>query len=173
MSSVHTILLTGTVGVGKSTVLVEIGDLLESRDDPYGLVDADWLAWIRPAAASGLAVDQILAENLGHVCATFRRAGVRRLVVARAIGSVADVDAIHAALGVPTRMVRIHLTADPDVIAGRLAARDQGERLDEHLAEVHRFSDPVAHPEIGFVAVATDALAPASVARAVLTAAGW
>lgn len=53
MGAADAILLTGTVGVGKTTVLIEIGELLDAGQEPYALVDLDWLAWIRPAAGSG------------------------------------------------------------------------------------------------------------------------
>ena len=69
-------------------------------DAPYALVDLDWLAWLRPAAASAMTVQGVLEENLAHVARTFRAAGVERLVLARALRQQSEVAAIRAALGV-------------------------------------------------------------------------
>jgi Ni2+-binding GTPase involved in maturation of urease and hydrogenase len=46
--TLETILVTGTVGVGKTSVLVEIGEELELAAVLYAIVDLDWLAWLRP-----------------------------------------------------------------------------------------------------------------------------
>ncbi len=68
-------LLCGAIGVGKSTVLLAIGDVLEARDDPYALVDLDWLAWVRPAPGASLDVGKILATNLAAACRPSGRQG--------------------------------------------------------------------------------------------------
>jgi cellulose biosynthesis protein BcsQ len=39
------VLLTGVYGSGKSSVAAEIAYLLERRDEPYALLDLDYLGW--------------------------------------------------------------------------------------------------------------------------------
>ena len=39
------LLVTGSVGAGKTAVLLALGELLAERDEPYALVDLDWLCW--------------------------------------------------------------------------------------------------------------------------------
>jgi Ni2+-binding GTPase involved in maturation of urease and hydrogenase len=39
----RSLLITGTVGAGKTSVLLEIGELLALADDSYAIVDLDWL----------------------------------------------------------------------------------------------------------------------------------
>ena len=124
MTAADAILLTGTVGTGKTTVLIEIGERLEAGLEPYALVDLDWLAWVRPAANSGATVHGVLIENLRHVAATFRAAGVQRIVLSRAVTDAADVEAIRAALGIE-RLVVARLVAASQVIEERLRARDR------------------------------------------------
>ena len=75
------ILLTGTMGSGKTAVTIAIGELLELREQPYALVDLDWLGWVEPARASLLTQRSVLAENLRLIWPTFREAGVERLVL--------------------------------------------------------------------------------------------
>lgn len=169
----HVILLSGTVGVGKTTVLLEMGDVLEAGEDPYALLDLDWLAWVRPSGDVDASVQQILVENLAHVCRTFRRSGVRRLVMARAIETPDDVDLIRAALGTPVALTVVCLTARPDVVAARLRGRDTGDRLAEHLGQVGHFTGAREGLGIDEVVVATDEIDATSVARAVLARTGW
>ena len=83
--TLRVLLITGTVGSGKTSVLLEIGEALGRDGRPYAIVDLDWLAWLRPSAQSGATVQGVLIENLAHVAGTFRAAGVERLALARAV----------------------------------------------------------------------------------------
>ncbi len=166
------ILLTGTVGVGKTTVLTEIGEILDAAQEPYALVDLDWLAWIRPAEGSGATVTGVLGENLRHVAATFRSAGIRRIAVARAICDPGEVEAIRVALGA-SRLTVVRLTAAPPAIEDRLRARDRGAQLTEHLLEAHAFKAAAEAAGIGDVVLRTDEADPTAVARAAMAQAKW
>jgi Ni2+-binding GTPase involved in maturation of urease and hydrogenase len=57
------ILLTGTVGSGKTSVAIEIGELLERGGASYALVDLDWLAWLRPSPASLVTQESVLPRT--------------------------------------------------------------------------------------------------------------
>ncbi len=43
------VLVTGVYGAGKSTVVADIGKVLEDHGAPYGLLDVDWLGWFNAA----------------------------------------------------------------------------------------------------------------------------
>jgi hypothetical protein len=172
VSAADAILLTGTVGAGKTTVLTEIGEMLDAAEAPYALVDLDWLAWIRPAEGSGATVTGVLCENLRHVATTFRSAGIRRIAVARAIRDPGEVEAIRVALGVD-RLTVVRLTAALPTIELRLRARDRGAQLTEHLLEAQAFSAAAEAAGIGDVVLRTDDADPTAVARAAMTQAKW
>ena len=74
------ILVTGTVGVGKTSVLLEIGEALARGGEPYAIVDLDWLAWLRPDRDQWSHGAAVLVENLGVVARPSAAAGVERLV---------------------------------------------------------------------------------------------
>ena len=173
MEAVDAILLTGTGGVGKSAVLMEIGEALDAGDAPYALVDLDWLSWVRPADDAPFSVQQILVENLSHACRTFRRAGVRRFVMARAITATSDVEGIRSALGSSARLCVVHLTAASEVVAKRLRGRDHGGHLAEHLEQADAFAIAIERAQLDACVVATDDRDAASVAQEVLVAAAW
>jgi adenylylsulfate kinase len=166
------LLITGTVGVGKTSVLLEVGEQLAGGRAPHAIVDLDWLAWLRPAAASGMSVSDVLEQNLTHVASTFRRAGVERLVLARALRSAAEVESLRAALG-PCELAVARLVARPAVIAHRLGQRDSGAALEEHLAEAEAFAAEAEAAGIGDAVISTDDRSVASVARNVLLSVGW
>ena len=147
------LLLTGTVGVGKTSVLLEIGEELALDGLPYALVDLDWLAWLRPSAASGATVQGVLRENLAQVANTFRGAGVERLVLARTLRSTHEVEEIRAALE-PCELTVVRLVAAPELIARRLEARDTAGQLAEHLAEAKSFAAEAEAAGIGDVVLA-------------------
>jgi adenylylsulfate kinase len=170
--TLETILVTGTVGVGKTSVLVEIGDELELAAVPYAIVDLDWLAWLRPSDGSGASVQRVLAENLGFVTSTFRGAGIERLVLARAVRRVHEIEAIRDAVGSGSFTV-VRLTASPDVIASRLAARDSGAQRAAHLAEAEGFAADAERAGIGDLVISTDERTVGALALEVLERAGW
>ena len=164
-SSSRTILLTGTVGSGKTAVMLAIGELLDAVERPYALVDLDWLAWLRPGA---MTVDEVLAENLQAVAETFRRAGVERLVLACYVERRNQLEALRAALSGAELFV-VRLAAPPLVIEARLRRRDTGAELEEHLAFAQR-EEPAGLED----AVVDSGDRPLEeVARDVLDAAGW
>jgi adenylylsulfate kinase len=170
--TLHVLLITGTVGAGKTSVLLEIGEALGRDGEPYAIVDLDWLAWLRPSAASEATVQGVLHENLAHVARTFRVAGVERLALARAVRTVGEIEAIRSALE-PCELAVVRLVAEPAEIARRLGARDTGAHLAEHLAEAEAFASAAEEARIGDLTVATDGRPVASVARQVLAGAGW
>jgi adenylylsulfate kinase len=166
------ILLTGTVGSGKTSVAIEIGELLESGETPYALVDLDWLAWLRPAPSSLVTQRSALADNLGLIWPTFREAGVTRLVLARYVEDRAQLDDFRAVLpGVELFVVL--LVAPHDVIERRLRARDSGAQLAEHLAEAATFAARAAEAALEDAVVENGERPLGDVAEQVLRAASW
>jgi hypothetical protein len=162
------ILLTGTVGSGKTTVLLELGEVLDELEGPYALVDLDWLAWVKPAADSGVGVHDVLVENLRSAYATFTRAGVQQLVLARHVQDAAELAAIRDALrGAQLFVVRLIVPAD--VLEQRIRARDQGRELAEHL-ELLRTETASGLEDAG---VDNSGRPPRAVALEILALAGW
>jgi hypothetical protein len=166
------ILLTGTVGAGKTSVAVEIGELLEAGDQPYALLDLDWLAWVRPAPASIFTVHSLLVENLRLIWPVFREAGVERLVLARYLDDRAQLAALRSALpGVELFVVR--LAAPGALVERRLQARDSGAQLEDHLAETAHFAARGEAAAIEDAIVQNGERPLRDVASDVLAAAGW
>jgi len=160
------------MGAGKTAVAIEIGEFLELREQPFALVDLDWLGWVQPAPASLLTQRSVLAQNLRLIWPTFCEAGVERLVLARYVEDRAQLDEFGAALpGVELFVVR--LVAPQAVIERRLRARDSGAQLAEHLAETAVFAARGEASALEDAVVVNGDRPLADVAAEVLALAGW
>ena len=83
------VLITGAYGSGKSSVAAEITYLLEQRDQPYALLDLDYLGWVGDHAIGY----RVMLRNLAAVAPNYRDAGIGVFVVAY---FVRDLDALRS-----------------------------------------------------------------------------
>jgi hypothetical protein len=124
------VLVTGVYGSGKSTVIADMGALLGSKGEPYGLVDVDWLSWFD--AGDGPEVNRrVTFANLKAVCSAYIEVGVRRLALAWAVRDQAQLDATRAAVGVPLTVVRLNV--DEATVRTRLGSDPTQERREDDL----------------------------------------
>ncbi|MEV7598658.1 hypothetical protein AB0O91_14875 [Kitasatospora sp. NPDC089797] len=169
------LLLTGTVGVGKTTTADLVGDLLADLGVPSAVIDLDRLCQAWPAPAGDPFQRLLLLANLRAVAGNYRAAGAHRLVLAGVAESAAERDAYQEALGMPLRVCR--LTADLPAVHARLRARHEADHdtasLPWHLHRADELHTVLESAGISDLTVDTTHLAPDQVAHAVLTAAHW
>ena len=123
-------LVTGVYGAGKSTVVADIGALLESRGERYGVLDVDWLGWFDAGAGPELN-ERVTLSNVRAICTAYLEVGVRRLALAWAVRDRAQREATRLAVGVPLAVVRLEV--DPAVVRARLADDPTQERREDDL----------------------------------------
>lgn len=117
--------LNGPPGVGKTTVLEHVGDLLAEWEHPFTLMDVDWFHRSWPPTEDGNRA--IEAANMRHAWAAFDHdAPARQLVVSGVITSDRARQRYEDAFGLPIRSVG--LRASRSVILERLTRRYAGER---------------------------------------------
>jgi hypothetical protein len=124
------VLVTGVYGAGKSTVVADIGALLEGRGERYGLLDVDWLGWFH-AGGDLAARRRVVLSNLTTVCTAFLDEGVRRLALAWSIRDRGQLDAVRLAVPAPMRVVR--LDVDAALVEQRLSSDPTEERRQDDL----------------------------------------
>lgn len=162
--------ISGPVGVGKSTVLVEIHDVLASHGVPHACVERDALAYSWPPR--GYFNEDAALENLAAVWANFRAAGAERLVVAGVVERAADLDGYRRA--VPgARITVCRLTAAAATRAARLRGREVGAGLEWHLRRTEELEAILDAVRLDDFAVDNDARPVREVATEVLARAGW
>lgn len=165
------LLLTGTLGAGKTTVAIEIGEVLTEHATPHAVIDLDWLCWAGPDFDSET-IHALLRDNLAMVAQRFRRNGIGSFVLARGLLDPSHREAVRAAMPeVDLRVVR--LDASAATLRQRLTARDSGANLDTHLSELAGFTELVERARVEDAVVRNDFGPIREVALAALAAAGW
>jgi len=171
---IQTLLLTGTIGTGKTAVATEVGRILEERRLPNAVIDLDWLNWVWVGDGFD-GYDALLATNLAAIWPNFRAAGVRYLVLARALQDLELLRLLREALP-RLRLTVVQLTAPPEVVAERLRRRDAGETLAGHLQETVTMTasmEAAGVPAAADAVVRNDGRPVHAVAREVLDRVGW
>lgn len=162
-------LLTGVYGAGKSSVAEEIAYLLEQRGEPYALLDLDYLSWAGTGDGDRAAEFGLLRQNLAAVAANYRRAGIRRFVLAYFARDPGEVQGVQEALGLPLRVVR--LTVPLPVIEQRLASDVTSGRRDDLRAAASSIATG-AGADVGDATISNDRPVR-EVTHEVLTFLGW
>ncbi|MFI5733477.1 hypothetical protein ACIA49_25405 [Kribbella sp. NPDC051587] len=163
----YAIFLNGGYGVGKSSTLDHVGDLLAQAGTAFSLMDVDWFHRSWPPADGDNAV--VEAQNIAAVWANYRAVGPRQLVMCGVISTVTARKRYEAAVGIPVRMVR--LTASSEVTRRRLRGRysaSQDTALEWHLERYDEVAKRLAAADLDELVVDTSALGPHEVAQRVL-----
>lgn len=168
----ETLLITGTVGVGKTATASAVGELLAATGVPGAVLDLDWLRRCWPPPPDDRFNAAMTLRNLRDVAANYRAAGARRLILAGVIESVAERRRYADAVGGPLTVCRLH--APLPVIHERLRRRhrDEAETLRWHLHRSGELAAVLDAAALADVTVESAGPLPAT-ARAVLDAAGW
>jgi predicted ABC-type ATPase len=126
-----TLLITGTVGSGKSTIAAEVNELLAERRVPNAAVDLDALTWQWPPSSAWN--NDLMFENLAALWTNYRSHGATRLILARVLEDRAELERYRAA--VPGAEITIcRLLAPEATRLERLQSRmPPGRSRDWHL----------------------------------------
>jgi hypothetical protein len=162
--------ISGPVGVGKSTVLVEMHDILATHEVPHACIERDALAYSWPPR--GYFNEAAVLENLAALWANFRAAGAGRLAVAGVVERAADLDVYRRA--VPgARITVCHLAAPEPTRIARLRGREVGAGLDWHLRRTVELERILETVQLHDFSVSNDDRPVADVAWEILVRAGW
>jgi len=167
---VRALLITGPVGIGKTTVAEAVGDVLAAAAVPHAVVDLDWLRRCTPSPANDPFNLALELRNLRAVARNYAEAGARRLVLAGVLERRSDRASYAEAVGAEIAVCR--LKADLSVIRQRLVARHRDAELELrwHLDRAEELDGIFASAQVEDYVVAADQ-AVAEVAQDVV--AGW
>src|SRR5476649_2065400 len=125
-------LITGPVGVGKSTVASEISDLLTSIGAAHGLIDMDGLRACYPAPATDPFQVELGMKNLSAVWANYQAAGAKRLILVDILESRNALKEYQASVPGAELLV-VRLQASVPTLINRVERREVGIGLYWHL----------------------------------------
>jgi hypothetical protein len=139
-AAVPVLVITGPVGVGKSTIANEAAWLLRQADVPHALVDLDRIEQCWPVPADDPWNERVSHRNLACMWANFRQAGADRLILVRVLEARSLLQRVAQAVpGAQITVVR--LRASLSVLHERIRSREASDpswflRAATHTAEV-------------------------------------
>ncbi len=167
------LLLSGPVGVGKTTVAGELGDVLEARRIVNTVIDLDGLRWTYPRDDDDPWNNRLGLENLVSIWANAYRRGARNLVVATVVETPEFVDAVRERLG-DVAVITCQLSADPSHLRTRVTRREIGSGLDWHLARSEELARQLAElPTPADLRIATDGRSVVDIAQELADRIEW
>ncbi|MGC4108058.1 MAG: hypothetical protein QM753_17180 [Thermomicrobiales bacterium] len=169
------VVITGPVGVGKSTTAVALADLLEEGDVPNAMIDMDYLRWVSHRPADDPFHSRLAFRNLKAVAANDREIGVRVLVLADVVESQADRHRYEEAIP-GARITIVRLRVPMARMESQLRGRDSGDALAWSLNRAPELEHIMDAAGIGSgegdLLVDVDGAAPDAVAREIATRLG-
>jgi adenylylsulfate kinase len=172
LEQIPTLIISGTVGAGKSQVADEISWILEERRIRHGLVDLDHLANLNPAPDDDPHNRRLALQNLARVWENYLAKGASRLVIAWALESTEELAGFQDAIpGADIRVVR--LVASIEVVAERLRRREVGTGLDHLMLRTRELAEELDATAPEAQVVENDGRSVTDVADEILRWAGW
>ena len=126
------LVISGSMGTGKTTVLYEASDLLSEAGIAHAAIDLDGLAVMHPQRAPH--GQRLAFANLAAVWPNYAAAGAERLIVAIVVEDRANLDHYRAAVPGAHQPIVCRLTAPLSLMHERLRIREPGMFLDLALA---------------------------------------
>jgi adenylylsulfate kinase len=168
---VELLLITGTVGIGKTAAVSAVSELLTRRDMSHVAVDMDWLCvywpWVEGDPHNRLAGRTALS-TMAEIA---RARGVTRMVVAEVLEHPDDVVDYRLAVQAE-RVLIVRLTGTTEVLKARIAGRGRANQ-DGNLARAQELDGLLASRNVGELVLDTSDISPPLLADAIVTYAGW
>ncbi len=168
------VLLTGTVGVGKTTTLDHLGALWRGLGVPHALVDLDALRRTWPPPTRDPFQVGLALANLASLRANDTERASRQVGLAGVVEDVAERARLQAAVGVP--MIVVRLSASRGEVRRRLLRRhrdpDEQESLRWYLRRAVELDAVLDRAGAHDLVVDVDDLSPRQVAQRVLDLVG-
>jgi adenylylsulfate kinase len=165
---VPVLVMSGPVGVGKTTVAEAVAEALAARGVARLFVDLDALTEMWPRTPGDPFAWGLASAALGGLWAVARASGARALVAAQVVERESDRTALADAVpGADVRIVR--LEASPECLARRLQSRHPpGPALDWHWRRARTLQSQLARSGPSDLVMDTTDLSPDAVAAAIL-----
>ena len=179
---VSVLLITGTVGAGKTAVAREVGELLRltrltrshhPQRFAAGVIDLDALSYVASGPVEDRFNSNFVLENLKAIWPNYAARGVNHLVLARYVGAAGEIDAYRQAIPSATLTV-CRVIAPAATVQDRLRQREVGIGHDFLLALSQTLEAESARAAVeDFVVDNGPDRTITEVAREVMTRAGW
>jgi hypothetical protein len=164
------LIITGSMGSGKTAVLGEASDILAMRGIPHAAIDLDMLGFAHLPTDAGN--DDVMYRNLRAVASNYAALGVDRFLLARAIENKADLERCLAAVAAK-EVVVCRLTASIETMQQRVGLREQGVCRGKYIERVITLNDALDHARLENFIVTNEGRLLTEVANEMLERAHW
>ncbi len=170
---VPVVVVTGTIGAGKSTVAALMSEILHERGIRHALIEVDWLGEVYPAPDPANPYNNDLAmQMLATLWPQYLDADITRAIITMTLENQQELDDLVAAVDSPPVTV-VRLTASVATRKERIAAREHGYLRDLFGEKTEDIDAKMDRYALGDVIVDNDDRAPLDSAREVLERIGW
>ena len=170
MPPTNALLITGSMGSGKTTVLAEASDILTAQNIPHASIDLDALG--TALLPDPMQATQIMYRNLHCVWENYAQVGVTRLLLARAIEDHAELQQCRNAVS-PAEIVICRLMASIKTMQDRVQSRDIGILQNSYVARVAELNSILDRAHLEDFSLSNENRSVTDVAREMLVRAGW
>jgi hypothetical protein len=164
------LIITGTMGAGKTSVLGEASDILAMRGVAHAAIDLDALGLTR--LPSGACSNEVMYRNLRSVCENYASLDVNRLLLARAIEDRAELELCTGIVSAPNTVV-CRLTASIDVMEQRVKLRESGVSSHDYVSRVAELNTILERAGLENFTITNENRLLTDVAHELLGKAGW
>jgi hypothetical protein len=164
------LIITGSMGSGKTTVLSEASDILVVRKIPHASIDLDALGTVHLPIS--VEQKQLMYRNLQSVWENYAQVGLRRLLLARAIEDQAELECCRNAVS-GSKVVVCRLTASLKIMQDRVQSREIGTLQDNYVARVTELNAILDRAHLEDFSLPNENRAVSDVANEMLVRAGW
>jgi hypothetical protein len=164
------LIITGSMGAGKTSVLAEASDILALRHIVHAAIDLDALGLAHLPSANGN--DGAMYRNLKSVCENYASLGVTRILLARAMEDRAELELCRGVVTAANTQV-CRLTAGIHTMQQRVKMRESGVLQREYVNRVAILDAILDRAQLEDFAVINANRPLSDVAQEMLSKAGW
>ena len=163
------LIISGSMGAGKTTLMGEVSDLLSMRHHPHVTIDLDAIGIHElPESLSS----KLHYENLASVYNSCRETQINRFIVAAAVEDTAMLTRLTAVFeGAVITICRV--VASDETMSERLRLREPGFRQDEFVERSRTLHSILEASSLEDFQVTNDKRNVTEVAEDILIRAGW
>lgn len=171
--AVKGVVITGTIGVGKTTLAEATSEVLHERGLRHALIEVDWLGQVYPAPEARDPYNVGLSlKNLAEIWTNYVATGITYAVVSMTLENRGQLDRLRAAMS-GCQLTVVRATARPETVAERIRGREFGNLLEDFLKRTDDLARSIEEANLGDLSIGTDDHPPMDLARALLKLLGW